>query len=71
VQIPAAFDYACADRVADALRLLTEHGNEARVMAGGHNRLPMVELRLARPQWAIDINDCHGPGHLLGRRSAR
>ena len=57
VQIPAQFDYARASSVDDALALLERHGPESRVVAGGHSLLPMMKLRLARPEWLIDIND--------------
>src|SRR4051794_667951 len=56
VQIPAAFDYVRAGTVAEALDLLARHGPESRVVAGGHSLLPMMKLRLARPEWLIDIN---------------
>jgi carbon-monoxide dehydrogenase medium subunit len=56
VQIPAAFEYARAGSVAEALDLLERHGPESRVVAGGHSLLPMMKLRLARPEWLIDIN---------------
>ena len=56
MQIPAAFDYARATTVAETLELLERHGPEARVIAGGHSLLPMMKLRLARPDWLIDIN---------------
>jgi len=57
VQVPAPFDYARAESVEDALSLLQRHGPESRVIAGGHSLLPMMKLRLARPEWLIDIND--------------
>ena len=57
MQIPAAFDYARADSVEHALQLLDQHGPEARLIAGGHSLLPMMKLRLAAPEWLIDIND--------------
>jgi carbon-monoxide dehydrogenase medium subunit len=57
VQIPAPFDYARATSVDDAVALLTRYGEDARVIAGGHSLLPMMKLRLARPDWLIDIND--------------
>lgn len=56
MQIPAAFDYARATSVGDAVALLERHGPESRVVAGGHSLLPMMKLRLARPEWLIDIN---------------
>jgi carbon-monoxide dehydrogenase medium subunit len=59
VQIPAPFDYARATSVDDAVALLTRYGEDAHVIAGGHSLLPMMKLRLARPDWVIDINDLH------------
>jgi aerobic carbon-monoxide dehydrogenase medium subunit len=57
VQVPAPFDYVRATSVGDVLELLERHGPESRVIAGGHSLLPMMKLRLARPEWLIDIND--------------
>ena len=57
MQIPAQFDYARASSVDDALALLERHGPESLLVAGGHSLLPMMKLRLARPDWLIDIND--------------
>jgi len=57
VQVPAPFEYARATSVRDALELLERHGPESHVIAGGHSLLPMMKLRLARPEWLIDIND--------------
>ena len=57
VQIPASFDYVRASTVHDAISLLERHGPESRVVAGGHSLLPMMKLRLARPEWLIDINE--------------
>jgi aerobic carbon-monoxide dehydrogenase medium subunit len=56
MQVPAQFDYAKATSVDHALALLAEHGEEARVIAGGHSLLPMMKLRLAKPDALIDIN---------------
>jgi carbon-monoxide dehydrogenase medium subunit len=57
VQTPAPFEYERAGTVDDALALLDRHGPEARLVAGGHSLLPMMKLRLARPEVLIDIND--------------
>lgn len=57
MQIPAPFDYERATSLAHAIDLLERHGPESRVIAGGHSLLPMMKLRLARPEWLIDIND--------------
>jgi carbon-monoxide dehydrogenase medium subunit len=57
VQTPAPFEYERASSVEHALALLERHGPEARLVAGGHSLLPMMKLRLARPECLIDIND--------------
>jgi carbon-monoxide dehydrogenase medium subunit len=59
MQTPAEIDYARASSVDQAIALLEEHGEDARIIAGGHSLLPMMKLRLARPEWIIDINDLH------------
>jgi carbon-monoxide dehydrogenase medium subunit len=53
--IPAAFDYEVADSAAHALSLLAEHGDDAKLLAGGHSLLPMMKVRLAQPAVLIDI----------------
>jgi len=57
MQVPAHFEYEKATSVDHALALLARWGDEARVVAGGHSLLPMMKLRLARPEALIDIND--------------
>jgi carbon-monoxide dehydrogenase medium subunit len=57
VQISAPFDYARAESVDGAIASLARLGSGARIIAGGHSLLPMMKLRLARPEWLIDIND--------------
>ena len=64
MQVPAPFDYVRATSVGNALELLERHGPEARVIAGGHSLLPMMKLRLARPEWLIDINDVAALDHI-------
>ncbi|MDX6375096.1 MAG: aerobic carbon-monoxide dehydrogenase medium subunit [Nocardioidaceae bacterium] len=64
MQVPAPFDYVRATSVGNALELLERHGPEARVIAGGHSLLPMMKLRLARPEWLIDINDITALDHI-------
>jgi len=53
--IPAPFEYVAAESPAHALELLAEHGDEAKLLAGGHSLLPMMKLRLAMPEVLIDI----------------
>jgi len=54
--IPSAFEYYAANSVDEALKLLAEHGDEAKILAGGHSLLPAMKLRLAAPTVLIDIN---------------
>ncbi|MGI8664185.1 MAG: FAD binding domain-containing protein [Acidimicrobiales bacterium] len=53
--IPAAFDYVRAESAEHAVRLLGEHGDEAKLLAGGHSLLPLMKLRLATPAVLIDV----------------
>lgn len=53
--IPAAFDYVRAESTEHALAQLVEHGDEAKLMAGGHSLLPMMKLRLAVPSVVVDV----------------
>jgi carbon-monoxide dehydrogenase medium subunit len=53
--IPAAFDYVRASSVDEAIGLLGEHGDDAKLLAGGHSLLPLMKLRLATPGVLIDI----------------
>ena len=57
MQTPAPVDYARATSIDHALQLLVERGPESRLIAGGHSLLPMMRLRIARPECVIDIND--------------
>jgi carbon-monoxide dehydrogenase medium subunit len=57
MQLPAPFEYERATSVGEAIALLERHGPDARVIAGGHSLLPMMKLRLARPDVLIDVND--------------
>ena len=52
--IPAGFDYEVADSVDHAIELLGS-GKDAKLLAGGHSLLPLMRLRLARPELLIDI----------------
>ena len=57
MQVPAPFEYERATSVDHALQLLERLGPDARIIAGGHSLLPMMKLRLAAPEFLIDIND--------------
>ena len=57
MQVPAPFEYERASSVDDAIALLERHGEEARLIAGGHSILPLMKLRFASPEVLVDIND--------------
>ena len=52
--IPAAFDYIRADSIEGLLAALTEHGDEAKILAGGMSLLPLMKFRLAVPSVLVD-----------------
>ncbi len=58
--IPAAFDYEAPASLDEALSLLAEHGDDAKILAGGHSLLPLMKLRLAAPSVLIDIGRIDG-----------
>ncbi|MEO0387419.1 MAG: FAD binding domain-containing protein, partial [Pseudomonadota bacterium] len=58
--IPAAFDYHRPKDMAGVLALLDTHGDDARVIAGGHSLIPMMKLRMADVQHLIDLQDVGG-----------
>ncbi|WP_395107340.1 FAD binding domain-containing protein [Actinomadura sp. SCN-SB] len=53
--IPATFTYRRAESVDQAIELVAEHGDEAKLLAGGHSLLPLMKLRLAVPEVLVDI----------------
>ena len=53
---PAKFEYFAPTSLAEALELLEEHGDDAKVLAGGQSLMPMLNMRLARPAVIVDIN---------------
>jgi CO/xanthine dehydrogenase FAD-binding subunit len=53
---PVAFRYERPESVEEAVALLAEHGNEAKVLAGGQSLVPMLNMRLARPSVVVDVN---------------
>ena len=55
--IPGAFDYHRPSTIDEAVKLLAELGDEARVLAGGHSLIPMMKLRMALPENLIDLQD--------------
>ncbi len=63
--IPGPFSYHRPSSVADAVKLLSSLGDEARPLAGGHSLVPMMKLRLATPEHLVDL---HGIAGLKGIR---
>ncbi len=57
MQVPAPFEYERATSIDHAISLMERLGDEARIVAGGHSLLPMMKLRMAAPEYIIDIND--------------
>jgi carbon-monoxide dehydrogenase medium subunit len=58
--IPASFDYVAPRNLDEGIRFLEEHGEDARVLAGGHSLIPLMRLRLATPKYLLDINRIPG-----------
>lgn len=75
---PAAFDYRAPSSLDEALSLLKQHGDDAKVMAGGQSLIPLLKLRFARPGLIVDIARIPGfntirraDGHVLVGALAR
>jgi carbon-monoxide dehydrogenase medium subunit len=58
--IPPEFDYLAPDTLDEALQALGAHGDDAKVLAGGHSLLPLMKLRLAAPAVLVDIRKVPG-----------
>ncbi|WP_330262528.1 xanthine dehydrogenase family protein subunit M [Streptomyces griseorubiginosus] len=58
--IPPTFDYARPSSVEDAVRVLAEGGEDAKVLAGGQSLLPLLRLRLAFPELVVDVGRVPG-----------
>jgi carbon-monoxide dehydrogenase medium subunit len=65
---PAAFEYHAPRTIDEAVGLLAEHGDDAKVLAGGQSLVPLMNMRLARPRVIVDINRTRG---LAGLGEAR
>ena len=55
--IPPSFQYHAPGSVDEAVALLSQYGDEAKLLAGGHSLLPMMKLRFAEPEHLVDINN--------------
>jgi carbon-monoxide dehydrogenase medium subunit len=58
--IPAEFDYEAPESLEEAIRMLHENGEDAKLLAGGHSLLPLMKLRLAAPTVLIDLRRIPG-----------
>ena len=58
--IPSSFEYSAPSTLSEALKMLNELGDEAKILAGGHSLIPMMKLRFAEPEHLIDINNIPG-----------
>ena len=58
--IASSFEYFAPTSVEEALALLGEHGDDAKIIAGGHSLIPAMKLRLAEPGVIIDIQRVNG-----------
>jgi carbon-monoxide dehydrogenase medium subunit len=58
--IPAEFDYTAPETLDDALKALTDGGEDAKLLAGGHSLLPLMKLRLAAPSLLVDLRKVPG-----------
>src|SRR5205807_9517782 len=60
--IPAEFDYAVAGSLEEAIKLLADGGEDAKLLAGGHSLIPLMKLRLAAPSLLVDLRKVPGLG---------
>jgi carbon-monoxide dehydrogenase medium subunit len=62
--IPAPFEYHAPRTLEEALRLMERHGDEAKLLAGGHSLLPLMKLRLAAPRYVVDLGRLKGLSYI-------
>jgi aerobic carbon-monoxide dehydrogenase medium subunit len=58
--IPAEFDYTAPDTLEEAIQAVTDGGEDAKLLAGGHSLLPLMKLRLAAPSLLVDLRKVPG-----------
>src|SRR5947208_218403 len=64
---PAAFDYRAPASLQEALSILKERGDDAKVMAGGQSLIPLLKLRFARPELVVDIGRLPSMNNVMRR----
>jgi len=62
--IAASFEYDAPSTLEEAIGLLQQHGEDAKILSGGHSLIPMMKLRLASPERVIDINGIPGLSYI-------
>ena len=62
--IPPSFEYLRPNTIPEAIAMLRQHGDAAKILSGGQSLIPMMKLRLARPAILIDINRISGLTHI-------
>src|SRR6516165_9372942 len=62
--IPASFEYFRPKAIGEAIALLQQHGDQAKILSGGQSLIPMMKLRLARPGYIVDINRISGLAYI-------
>ena len=63
--IPPSFEYLTPSKISDAIAMLQKHGEEAKILAGGHSLIPAMRLRLSEPGYLIDISGIRGLDYIL------
>lgn len=62
--IPPSFEYFRPKTISEAVALLQQHGDDAKILSGGQSLIPMMKLRLARPGYLVDINRISGLAYI-------
>jgi Aerobic-type carbon monoxide dehydrogenase, middle subunit CoxM/CutM homologs len=70
MSVPAVFDYHAAGSVDEAIALLQQYGDEAKILAGGHSLIPAMKLRLSQPGHLIDISKLKTLSFIRQRKNA-
>ncbi|HAG98401.1 MAG TPA: carbon monoxide dehydrogenase [Ktedonobacter sp.] len=70
MSLPAVFDYHPAKSVDEAIALLQQYGDDAKLLAGGHSLLPTMKLRLAQPAHLVDIGKIGGLSYIREENGA-